>query len=263
MEVFVKADEALNKIGLSTYSLLIACGVILMLYYIINVLEKKNNYTRERTNRILVWLFISLGAAYLCAWFFDALFHYFESGVFEGGLTYISGMLGGVLAFSLLTYFFNREERGNILNLLNLIIPGVILAHAFGRLGCFSVGCCYGKETSSIFGVLFPEGTVPYSEGVRNPVHPTQLYEAFFLFVLFFGIRKIPLIKEKPLPFYFIIYGIFRGIMELFFRGDSRGELFTLPPSLVLSIFLICFGSFLLLWEKYFKGKGNESLLHK
>lgn len=250
MEVFVKVDEWLGKFGLSTYTLFIACGLVLMLYYVIRVLEKENNYSRERTNRILLWLLISLGVAYLFAWFFDALFHFFESGKFEGGMTYISGMLGGVGAFSLMTYFFNRDERGNILRLLHLIIPGVILAHAFGRIGCFSVGCCYGKETTSFLGVYFPEGTVAYMDGVRHPVHPTQLYEAFFLFALFFGIRKIPILKKKAFAYYLIIYGVFRGILEIFFRGDNRGLLFKLPPSFILSIFLICLGVFLLFHEK-------------
>ncbi|HHZ12165.1 MAG TPA: hypothetical protein GYA05_05580 [Acholeplasmataceae bacterium] len=250
MEVIVQVDEWLGRFGLSTYTLFIACGLVLMFVYLIRVLEKKNRYSRERTNRILLWILISLAAAYLFAWFFDSLFHYFETGVFEGGMTFISGMLGGVACFSLFTYLFNLEERGNILNLLNIIIPGVILAHAFGRIGCFSVGCCYGKETVSFLGVYFPEGTVAYSEGVRTPVHPTQLYEAFFLFALFFGIRKIPCIREKAFPFYLIIYGVFRGILEMFFRGDDRGLLFGLPPSLVLSVFLILLGGFLLVYEK-------------
>lgn len=261
VEIFVRLDEVLNEIGLSTYALFIAIGVVLLLVYTVWVLEKKNNYSRERTNRILLWMLIALGVAYLFAWFFDSLFHYFETGKFEGGMTFISGMLGGVVAFTLFTYFFNPSERGNILQILNLIIPGVILAHAFGRLGCFSVGCCYGKETSSIFGILFPAGTVPYDEGIRHPVHPTQLYEAFFLFVLFFGIRKLPWVKERQFPLYLISYGIFRGVMELFFRGDDRGTLFNLPPSFILSLVLIGLGVFFLIREKYLKDKKNEPLL--
>ena len=32
------------------------------------------------------------------------------------------------------------------------------MAQGFGRIGCFLAGCCYGRETTSRFGVVFPEG---------------------------------------------------------------------------------------------------------
>lgn len=227
-----------------------------MLLYIIRTLETKHHYTRERTNKILLWLGISLIITYGFAWFFDALFHFFESGKFEGGITFISGMLGGVGSFALLNYCFNREERGNILNLLNLIIPGMVLAHAFGRLGCFSVGCCYGTPTDSIFGIYFPEGTMPYDDGIRTTIHPTQLYEAFFLFVLFFLLTKISFFRKNCFPTYLIFYGIFRAILEIFFRGDSRGMLFSFPPSFVLSCFLILLGC-IILSQKYCRTRGK------
>ncbi|MDD3999442.1 MAG: prolipoprotein diacylglyceryl transferase [Bacilli bacterium] len=261
-EFFVSVNEFLEKIGFSTYSIFLGIGIVSLLLYIIYILEKKNNYSRERTNKILLFLVIGLGIAYLGAWFFDSLFHYIQSGVFEGGMTFISGMLMGVGAFSLLNYLFNPQERGNILKLLNLIIPGVIIAHAFGRMGCFSVGCCYGRETDSVFGVLFPKGTQAYADGVRSPVHPTQLYEAVFLFLLFIGIRKIPWIKARQFPMYLILYGVYRAFMEIFIRGDDRGMLFNLPPSFVLSIFMISLGIFFLIYE-YKKGRNNEPLLPK
>jgi phosphatidylglycerol:prolipoprotein diacylglycerol transferase len=245
-DVFVKLNEGLEKVHLSTYDIFLAFGIILMLLYIVRILEKKESYTRKRTNRILITLGISLAIAYLSAWFFDGFFHYLKDGRFEGGVTFISGMLGGVACFAVLTHYFNRSERGNVLNLLNLIIPGVILAHAIGRIGCFSQGCCYGKETSSIFGVVFPKGTMAYAEGHRNPLHPTQLYEAFFLSIIFF-VLKISYLKKNAFGFYLILYGFFRSILEIFLRGDNRGILFGLPPSFVLSIVLILLGSYLVL----------------
>ena len=133
---------------------------------------------------------ISLLITYLFAWFFDSLFHYFVSGSFDGeGITYIAGFLGGAISFSILVYFLMKEERKNLIHIFNLIIPGVILAHAIGRIGCFSVGCCYGIKTDSIFGFYFPEGTNAYIDGIRTKIHPTQLYESIFLFSLFFLLK--------------------------------------------------------------------------
>ena len=216
MEVFVKVDEWLGKFGLSTYTLFIACGLVLMLYYVIRVLEKENNYSRERTNRILLWLLISLGVAYLFAWFFDALFHFFESGKFEGGMTYISGMLGGVGAFSIMTYFFNRDERGNILRLLHLIIPGVILAHAFGRIGCFP-----SAATERNIGVFSGRNWLTW---IAAPC-ASDSHEAFSSLRSFSESEKSH--SKKAFAYYLIIYGVF-GNPNLF-RGDNRGLLFNLP----------------------------------
>src|SRR5690606_1563789 len=117
-----------------------------------------------------------------------------------GGITFIAGFLGGLTTFVLLVYFVMKEERLNIYSILNLIIPGVILAHGIGRLGCFSVGCCYGLPTDSIFGVYFPAGTNPYIDGIREKIHPTQLYEAFFLFGLFF-LLKLKIFKNHEVSF--------------------------------------------------------------
>jgi len=218
-------------------------------------------YTKEKTNKQIIIFGISLLITYFFAYFFDALFHYFENGTFSGGITYIAGFFGGIISFILFTFHLLKEERKNIYKILNLIIPGVVLAHAIGRIGCFSVGCCYGKPTNSIFGVYFPVGTNPYIDGIREKVHPTQLYEAFFLVFLFFGLRS-RFAKNRELPLYLILYGVFRFILEIFFRGDDRGKIFGVAPSVILSIFMFLGGIILLLIRKK-NGEVNESLLSK
>ena len=223
-KTFGKANEVLEKIGLSTFTIFLAIAIVVLVYYFIYALEKKEGYSREKTNKFLVLLGISLLITYLFAWFFDTLFHYFVTGSFDGeGITYIAGFLGGAICFGLLVYFFMKEERVNLVKIFNLIIPGVILAHAIGRLGCFSVGCCYGGPTDSIFGFYFPKGTNAYIDGITVKIHPTQLYESFFLFGLFF-VLKFKFFKNKELTSYLISYGIFRFILEVFFRGDDRRQ---------------------------------------
>jgi phosphatidylglycerol:prolipoprotein diacylglycerol transferase len=265
-QIFVDTNKLLDKINLSTFEIFLGIGIVLLLLLIIKILEKENHYSRERTNKLLILLGVSLAVAYGFAFFFDALFHYFDDGIFEGGITFIAGMLGGVGCFMILIRIFMKEEKGNILNIMNLIIPAVPLAHGFGRLGCFSVGCCYGKPTDGIFGVLFPEGTNPYSDGIRERIHPTQLYEALFLFLLFIVLRKFPKIKNYRLSIYLMSYGVFRLILEAFFRGDSRGKLFGMDPSFLLSIIIIVAGVVILVKAIFnnknsLKGNVNESLL--
>ena len=117
------------------------------------------------------------------------------------------------------------------------------MAHGFGRVGCFCGGCCYGKETESIFVVQFPH--------LENPVYPTQLYEAAFEFVLF-ALMMIFYKKWRThfLEIYCFSYGVFRFALE-FLRGDNRGSVgFFLSPSQVMSILLILGGVLLVLYNK-------------
>lgn len=245
-DIIIKLNKFLEKLSLDSYVLLIAIGILVLIKYIIYSLEIKEKFTRSYTNKIIVISIISLVVSYISAAFFDAYFHYLDNGVFSGGITYISGFLGGIITFILLLYFYLNESKVNIMKLLNIIIPGIILAHAIGRLGCFSVGSCYGQPTSSFLGVYFPEGTNPYIDGIREPIHPTQLYEAVFLIFLFFILQFISKLKKYRFALYLITYGIFRAFLEIFFRGDNRGVLLGMPPSLFLSLILIIIGMLLL-----------------
>ncbi|MCX7591739.1 MAG: prolipoprotein diacylglyceryl transferase, partial [Kiritimatiellae bacterium] len=103
----------------------------------------------------------------------------------QGGLTYY----GGVVAATLAILFFARRRSESVLNLLDLVVTAVPLAHAFGRIGCFLNGCCYGKVHAGFFSVAFPQHSLPWYDHVSThriaasasrslPVYPTQLIEA-------------------------------------------------------------------------------------
>ena len=67
--------------------------------------------------------------------------------VFFGGLV---GGFGGGLWWAL--------RRGHPLwELADLVAPAIALGHAFGRMGCFLNGCCFGRVCSLPWGVRFPK----------------------------------------------------------------------------------------------------------
>jgi phosphatidylglycerol:prolipoprotein diacylglycerol transferase len=119
------------------------------------------------------------------------------------------------------------------------------LAHALGRIGCFSYGCCYGRDTGSFIGMLFPPQSPAGSLGVK--VIPTQLIESFTLVIIFIVLNFLKKYKEfegQIFIYYLMLYAIVRFIIE-FFRGDERGQILFLSVSqfgsavlIVLSIFL-------------------------
>jgi len=84
--------------------------------------------------------------------------------VWQGGLIYYGGFLGAGLAILV----FARLRRTGVAALFDFVITAVPLAHAFGRIGCFINGCCYGSPTTCALGV--------YTAGAVR--HPTQLYES-------------------------------------------------------------------------------------
>lgn len=82
-----------------------------------------------------------------------------------GGFTGVTDMLGGGLVFyggligaALASVWYCIKNDIQFMRLADLAIPTVSLGQAFGRLGCFSAGCCWGKPASehAPFQVHFP-----------------------------------------------------------------------------------------------------------
>ena len=129
----------------------------------------------------------------------------------------------------------------------------IVMAHGFGRIGCFFAGCCYGVPTDSFLGVTFP--------GHSHAVHPTMLYEAAFLFILF-GVFTFLLFKydfKHNMSLYLVSYGIFRFLLE-FIRGDHRGELLGfISPSQTWSALMVVLGVALyFLTDRFYKKKSAK-----
>jgi phosphatidylglycerol:prolipoprotein diacylglycerol transferase len=63
-------------------------------------------------------------------------------GALGGGFVFYGGLIGATLA----VWWFCRDRKIEFLRLADVIIPTVALGQAFGRLGCFAAGCCWGKS---------------------------------------------------------------------------------------------------------------------
>ena len=77
--------------------------------------------------------------------------------------------------------------------------PALALGLGLTRIGCFLNGCCYGQRTDFLTGLSFPKESLCFKQHIERglplldeahtlPVHPTQLYESTFGFVLFFAL---------------------------------------------------------------------------
>ncbi|MGD0091711.1 MAG: prolipoprotein diacylglyceryl transferase, partial [Planctomycetota bacterium] len=97
---------------------------------------------------------------------------------------------GAIITVWPFTWYYCRRHKLPALAFLDLCLPSFIAGQAFGRIGCFMYGCCYGEVTDLPWAVHFPagapswqkhvlEGLIPQSAACSAGVHPTQLYAAF------------------------------------------------------------------------------------
>lgn len=240
-----------------TFSFCIFIGIVAFLIYFKIVFDKKEKFDHYTTNRMFLISIIGMVILYVCAFLFNSLFHSIEKGkIVFGGITWLGGIFGTIPCLLFLIHKFVPKAKGRELEFVSLIVPGIILAHGFGRLGCFFGGCCFGGVTDSVFGVVFPEHSAaaklyPSPTGGSLPVYPTQLFEAAFEFLLFIVLTIFyKKTKTKNLEIYLIIYSIFRFAIE-FLRGDDRGELlFIISPTQFLCIVCIIAAVLIILFKR-------------
>lgn len=150
--------------------------------------------------------------------------------IIGGGLVFYGGLLGVLLGIYIYCKKYNIDHK----KIYNMAAPSIPLFHAFGRIGCFMSGCCYGvalKTPWFLFG------------SIRFERIPTQLIEAIFeifLFAIIFISQKKHEDKDF-LKIYMITYAIFRFFIE-FLRGDDvRGFFFGISTSQVISLGICAF----------------------
>ena len=151
-----------------------------------------------------------------------------SGGVFYGGL--IGAMLTG--------YFLMRRYNLPWWKTADACAPGIAVGNFFGRLGCFSAGCCWGKPTTLPWGVKFTElGHEITGVPIDVPLHPTQLYESFSMLIVFFfllWLHKHKRFSGQVILLYALLYSVIRFAIE-FLRDDPRGDVFGLTTRTGLS----------------------------
>ncbi|MFP4314882.1 MAG: prolipoprotein diacylglyceryl transferase [Desulfovibrionales bacterium] len=137
----------------------------------------------------------------------------------KGGLVFLGGAL---LATAAVLLYFKRRNL-SVWLWADCFAPGLALGQAIGRLGCFSAGCCYGKECELPWAATFsnPASLAPQ----HIPLHPTQLYHALAGLVSFGILLAAKRHLKQPgqlMGLFFVLYAFFRFTIE-FFRDDYRG----------------------------------------
>ncbi|MDI6619490.1 MAG: prolipoprotein diacylglyceryl transferase [Clostridiales bacterium] len=144
---------------------------------------------------------------------------------FGNGFLIYGGVAGGVLA----AYLYTRKKGWPFLKIFDIAAPFIALAQGFGRIGCLFAGCCYGKETRSVFSIRLNNS--PFAPHDVNLI-PTQIISSIvdfsiFAILIIFDNRKKNKNDGETGALYLLLYGIARFIIE-YFRGDPRGTVFNI-----------------------------------
>lgn len=160
----------------------------------------------------------------------NGLLEFFK--IWEGGLVFYGGFLGALAA--LIVYV--RRRGLPLAGLLDVIAPSLMLGLAFGRIGCFLNGCCYGRPTHLPWAVVFPHGALAYQPPNALPpgtaVHPTQLYESLGAFLAYIVLEIYFRRKHRRGQVALLLcmlYPVLRFILE-FLRADTHVPLKWGPP---------------------------------
>ncbi len=234
---------------ISMFTLMISIGFLLALLTFFKTCKNRKIEKEYFDKLCLVLPFMIIGGIF-GGIIFDKIAHWGEYGspwYKPAGISFAGGLIMGVILFFIAHLLIIKKGLKRTLMDAELFICPLLIAHAFGRLGCFFGGCCYGKPSDSIFAVTFPENSLQHQQyGYITPVLPTQLFESIFLLILF--TIMIFFIKKYRLVTYLFSYGIYRFFLE-FLRGDNRGKLSNvLSPSQITSIIFVIFGIILLIY---------------
>lgn len=257
----------LGPITLRAYGLCMALGFLFAWQAAVR-LCRRTGQDADRLTSLLTWMMLSsiIGAraAYVMehwtAEFADNLFAIIRLD--QGGLMFY----GGFITAAVVLLFYAYLHKRNLFTITDLVLAVVPLGHAFGRVGCFLHGCCYGKITDSCIGVCFPRNSPAWWEQVyavpplisQNamkslPVIPTQIIESAANALLFIALYRLYPRRHSQSGLvtgcYLVGYAALRFTIE-YLRGDPRMAVGPFSISQAISIATLAVGLACLLYAR-------------
>jgi len=183
--------------------------------------------------------------------------------IIDGGLTVYGGLLLGAILVSAYLVILHRRHGVNPLKMADIIAPSLALGLAFGRVGCFLNGCCYGAPTTVPWAITWPgpspemsEGSLAWQAGVRVPVHPSQIYSALNGLLIFLVLHLGYRWKKRHgvlIGAFFVMYAPSRFLLECLRSDEPKIYLGGLSISQSLSLFILAAAALYFLWLPHSK----------
>ena len=243
---------------LPTYGVLVASGVLLGLWISVRNSEKQGINGDDSWNLGIFMVLAGIVGAKILYIINDwSSYAHNWREIFSLNTLQAGGVFsGGLIAALAMGAWYMRKRHMPPLRTMDAFAPGLAIGHVFGRFGCFSAGCCYGKPTDHFWGVTFtnPLAKLVSDTPLNVRLEPTQLIEAaaeFINFVFLMWLLKRKKFDGQVFAAFIMLYGVERFLIE-FLRGDKgRGVVFggLMSGTQLIAIFLVLGGG-LIWWLK-------------
>lgn len=240
-------------IPINTFGVMIAIGIM-----IANLIFRKRaliyGISSEMAWDLGFWLiiFCTLGARityiFLNLSYFIEHQNEFFTLRFEGLTSY-----GTIITGIPVLLYWSKKHKISLVNLLDAISVPFLIGHAFGRIGCFLNGCCYGCYSKSSWGILFPKID-------NQPHYPTQLYDTVLtllaVFLVTFLEKRQYLKQTQSFYLSLFFYNVIRIFEEIWRQGPggtSSTVIAVFSLAQLVSIVLVILSILLFLRASYFR----------
>ncbi len=222
-------NPVLFKIGnveIMWYSVLLLIAVIVGISWFLKE-GKKHNYPQDFLFNLCFWaiIFGFIGArAYYVIFNWSQYVHDPISifKIWEGGLAIHGGLLAGFITIVV----YCKKYKVRLFKIVDMAVPGIILAQAIGRWGNFFNGEAHGGVVlrSTLESFHIPDFIIDGMNINGIYYHPTFLYESLWCllgFIILVLLRHYKYLKVGGLTaFYLIWYSVGRFFIESM-RTDS------------------------------------------
>ncbi len=244
-----RSHITLGHINIYFYSLCILMGVILALIAIMKEV-KKNKIDKDKFYDLAFYtlIFGILGARiYYVIFNMDYYINHIEEifEIWNGGLAIHGGIIAGLITI----YIFTKKNNMKFLKILDIIVPGLILAQGVGRWGNFFNGEAFGPVVSYSFlkKTLVPSFIIKGMKIYGYYHMPTFLYESVWDilgFIIMIILRKKKHKEGFLTGFYLSYYSLGRFFIELL-RTDSL-RLGIIKVACLMSLIMFAIGIILM-----------------
>lgn len=236
------------------YAIIIVTGMALAIFLMHYFMKRKALDPDDMYTYVLIMLPVAILSARLYFYLFPYEGQTSDWSTFfqfrNGGIAIYGGIIGGFLAI-LVTSLVKKQ---NTFDIIDCIIPGLLIAQAIGRWGNFVNQEAYGNLVTDPSLQWFPYAVFIENKGAWYQA--TFFYESFINLIGFIVLMLL-IFKWKGMrryfatAFYFLWYGMNRLIVESMRSDSLYFEFFGIKTGIkvsqLVSVCLLCLGVILLI----------------